>query len=195
MRGRASDNSFLSTHPGYGDRLEVLNEVAEEHGESISFADDGLVEPSSSYDQKFASLLQRDAEIRVLNGRYEEAIALLDRVLEAGAATPDTYFLKAVSLRHAYNEKEDNREASRLLSEYVDEGGEQNARYFMEVGIINMRLQNTQDAIKAFQDCAETLRDAEEPTRVRLREQAKSAARRLEGTKTNDGKRVTGERE
>jgi predicted Zn-dependent protease len=102
-----------------------------------------------AYEAAISECLMSQAWLQIIDERYAEATATLDRALLADWHTGELYFMRAIALRRQKDTAESNREALAQLQMALGFSNT-NAWIYGELGLINMRLGDTAGALEAF---------------------------------------------
>lgn len=109
------------------------------------------VEVDVNFDTKISQCLKANSKLLVAGEYYADAIPYLDRSINSHWALGESYLLKAIALRHMKYTKEDNMEILSLLNQAKENAVMALPWVWSEEGLIQMRLNQDEKALFAFQ--------------------------------------------
>ncbi len=132
------------THPNIDDRVIRI-------GNPKTFA-------SSSYDKIISFVNSQNAIYEFNSNHFKACQSLVDRNIAAGVATEDDYILKAMTNLCLYDNVEKNNEANELINKAKSLNVAPTINLFKQEGLVLVRLKKNQDAVKAFEQYANSIK-------------------------------------
>ena len=140
-QGISQSASLFDSHPSILSRLEEIEYTKTEPAQKSDL----------NYDRSVVECLSYSAALDIRENKYEEAAKILDRAIQSGWATEESYFLKAVALRHLSYDPQSSKDALAMLDIATQRKATDLRWTNSERGLLYLRLGDIVKALNGFE--------------------------------------------